>query len=145
MPAARHSVALTLFWMLHRWVYAISGGRLGLSFMGIQIIRLTTIGRKSGRLHRVLLNMFPIEGKAIVVGSNAGADSHSDWFLNLQANPAVTVEVSGTQFEASARITLDEERERLWAEVVSADPSYSEYLARTERAIPVVVLEPDLG
>ena len=110
--------------------------------MGIQIIRLTTIGRKTGRPHRVLLNMFPIDGKYMVVGSNAGADNHSDWFLNLQATPAVAVELSGTQNEAVARITEGQERDRLWAEVVSADPSYSEYLVRTERVIPVVVLEP---
>lgn len=111
--------------------------------MGIQIIRLTTIGRKSGRLHRVLLNLFPIGGKSVVVGSNAGADTHSHWFLNLKATPEVTVDLSGEQYDAVARITDGEEREQLWAEVVSADPSYSEYLARTERVIPVVVLGAD--
>jgi len=110
--------------------------------LGIQIIKLTTIGRKSGQPRSVLLNAFLIEADYVVVGSNAGADTHSLWFLNLQANPAVTVEVSGEQFEAVARITEGQERDRLWAEVVLADPSYSEYLARTERVIPAVVLEP---
>ena len=109
--------------------------------MGIQIVRLTTVGRKSGRAHRVLLNMFPIHGTSVVVGSNAGADTHPHWFLNLQANPAVTIELSGSQYEAGARITDGEEREQLWDEVVSADRSYSEYASRTEREIPVVVLD----
>ena len=80
-----------------------------------------------------------------MVGSNAGADSHSLWFLNLRANPAVTVEMSGTQFKAIARITQGEEREQLWAKVVSADASYDEYPQRTEREIPVVVLERQTG
>ena len=122
-------------------IYAISSGRLGSNLMGIQIIQLTTIGRKSGLPRSVLLNVFPIEGEYVVVGSNAGADTQSHWFLNLQANPAVTVEISETQFEAVARITDGEEREQLWAEVVSADPTYEEYPHRTEREIPVVVLE----
>lgn len=145
MPAARRSAGLTLFWKIHRWIYAISGGRLGSNLMGIQIIRLTTVGRRSGQPRSVLLNAFPIKGEYVVVGSNAGADSHSLWFLNLQANPAVTVEISGTQFEAFARITHGEEREQLWADVVSADPSYDEYPRRTDRKIPVVVLERQSG
>ena len=122
-------------------IYAISSGRLGSNLMGIQIIQLTTIGRKSGLPRSVLLNVFPIEGEYVVVGSNAGADTQSHWFLNLQANPTVTVEILETQFEAVARITDGEEREQLWAEVVSADPTYEEYPHRTEREIPVVVLE----
>ena len=61
--------------------------------LGIQIVKLTTIGRKSGNPRSVLLNVFLIEADYVVVGSNAGADKHSLWFLNLQANPAVTVEI----------------------------------------------------
>ncbi len=109
--------------------------------MIIEAIRLTTVGRKSGQPRSVLLNTFLIDGEYVVVGSNAGADSHSLWYLNLQATPAVMVEIAGTKYEAAARITHGEEREQLWAEVIAADPSYAEYARRTEREIPVVVLE----
>ncbi len=132
---------LALFWKIHRRIYTIFKVRLESNLIGIQIIQLTTIGRKSGLPRSVLLNVFPIEGEYVVVGSNAGADTHSLWFLNLQANPNVKFEISGTRFDAVARITAGEEREQLWAEVVSADPTYEEYPHRTEREIPVVVLE----
>ncbi len=109
--------------------------------MGIQIIRLTTIGRKSGKPRSVELNAFPVGDNYAIVGSNLGRDSHPLWYLNLRANPTVTVDIAGSQFTAVARDTQGEERDRLWAEVIAADPSYAEYPERTERLIPVVVME----
>ena len=109
--------------------------------MGIQIVRLTTTGRKSGKPRSVLINAFPVDDKHVIVGSNAGDDSHPLWYLNLKANPAVTVDLAGSQFTAVARDTQGEERDRLWTEVIAADPSYAEYRKRTKRLIPLVVLE----
>ncbi|MEE9217040.1 MAG: nitroreductase family deazaflavin-dependent oxidoreductase [Anaerolineales bacterium] len=145
MPAARRSALLTAFWKFHRWIYEWSGGRIGSRLMGIQIIRLTTIGRKSAKPRSVLLNAFPVGENFAIVGSNAGGDSHPLWYLNLRANPAATVDIAGSQFGAVARFTQGEERDRLWAEVISANPSYAEYSERTDRLIPVVVLERQTG
>jgi len=141
MPAVRRSLLLKSFWRIHRWIYARSGGQIGSKIMGTQVIRLTTLGRKSGQPRSVLLNGFLVDGEYVVVGSNAGAESHSHWYLNLATNPAVKFEVGGLQIEAVARTTQGDERDRLWSEVTSADPSYAEYPRRTEREIPIVVLE----
>lgn len=141
MPAVRRAAPLLAFWKIHQWIYRWSGGRLGSSIMGIQIIRLTTIGRKSGQPRSVLLNAFPAEGNFVIVGSNAGLESHPLWYLNLRANPAATMELAGVRYGVAARDAQGEERDRLWAQVTAADSSYVEYEARTERRIPVVVLE----
>lgn len=135
---------MRLFWKAHLRVYRSSSGRIGANILGNQIVHLTTIGRRSGQPHSVLVYAFPIEDEDVVVGSNAGADTHSHWYLNLVANPKVTVEMSGETYEAIARVTEGEERDRLWASVLEMDPSYAEYEKRTDRIIPVIVLDPAL-
>ena len=132
---------MTAFWKVHRWIYDRSGGRIGSSTLGKQIVRLTIIGRKSGQPRSVLLYAFPAGDSYAVVASNLGDDAYPLWYLNLKANPAVTVEIEGRRFEAVAREAEGEERERLWAGVTVADPTYTEYQKRTERVIPVIVLE----
>ena len=132
---------MTAFWKVHRWIYDRSGGRIGSSTLGKQIVRLTIIGRKSGQPRSVLLYAFPAGDSCAVVASNLGDDAYPLWYLNLKANPAVTVEVEGVRFEAVAREAEGEERSRLWAGVTAADPTYTEYQKRTKRVIPVIVLE----
>ncbi len=140
MITPKRSVLMTAFWKVHRWIYDRSGGRIGSSTLGKQIVRLTVIGRKSGQPRSVLVYAFPAGDSYAIVASNLGDDAYPLWYLNLKANPAVTVEVEGKQFEAVSRETGGEERERLWAAVTEADPSYTEYQKRTERVIPVMVL-----
>jgi deazaflavin-dependent oxidoreductase (nitroreductase family) len=141
MITPKRSVLMTAFWKVHRWIYDRSGGRIGSSTLGKQIVRLTIIGRKSGQPRSVLLYAFPAGDSYAVVASNLGDDAYPLWYLNLKANPAVTVEDEGKQFEAVAREAEGEERERLWAGVTAADPTYTSYQKRTERVIPVIVLE----
>ena len=141
MPTARRSTLLSTFWKIHKWIYVRSGGRLGSHIMGIQIVRLTTIGRKSGRPRSVMLYAFQTEADPVVIASNAGDDSHPLWYLNLKSNPNVIVDLSGTQFAAIARVAQGDERDRLWAEANAAEPGYAENQAGIERMIPVVVLE----
>lgn len=141
MITPRRSVLMTAFWKVHRWIYDRSGGRIGSSTLGRQIVRLTIIGRKSGQPRSVLLYAFPAGDSYAVVASNLGDDAYPLWYLNLKANPAVTVDIEGRRFEAVAREAEGEERERLWAGVAAADPTYTEYQKRTERVIPVMVLE----
>jgi deazaflavin-dependent oxidoreductase (nitroreductase family) len=109
--------------------------------LGKQIVRLTIIGHKSGQPRSVLLYAFPAGDSYAVVASNLGDDAYPFWYLNLKANPALTVEIEGRRFEGVAREAEGEERSRLWAGVTAADPTYTEYQKRTERVIPVIVLE----
>lgn len=145
MPTARRSVFLSAFWKIHKWVYEWSGGRLGSRIMGIQIVRLTTIGRRSGKARSVLLWAFQAEADPVVIASNAGHDSHPLWYLNLRSNPNATVDYSGSRFTAIARVAQGKERDRLWAQAVEAEAGYAKYQARLERLIPVVILQRKTG
>ena len=108
---------------------------------GIPTLLLTTIGRSSGQGIVTPL----IYGKAgdayVVVASKGGAPVNPHWYLNLDANPEVEVQVMTEQFKASARTATGEERAGLWDLMVSIYPTYTELQDKTEREIPVVVLE----
>jgi len=142
MPAARRSKVLTLFWRFHRWIFRVSGGRMGSRLFGNTILRLVTKGRLSQEPRGVMLYAFPAPSGHVVVASNAGADRHPAWYLNLQADPVAEVQVGREHRRVRAREAQGEERERLWSEIANRDQSYAEYQARTDRQIPVVILEP---
>ncbi len=106
------------------------------------MLLLTTIGRKSGQPRNVVLP-FQRHGEGfVVIASNAGEPGDPKWWLNLSSNPDATVTIGSQKRRVRAREADGEERERLWARAVEAEPSYSEYERRVSRRIPVVVLEP---
>lgn len=137
----RVSLLLRLAWRLHRWLYRVSGGRLGARVGPWPALLLVTRGRKTGDLRRVSLNYLTDAGRLIVVASYAGEDRHPAWWLNLLADPHAEVQVGADRYPVTAREVDDPERDRLWAQVVAIDPSYAEYQRRTPRRIPVVALE----
>ena len=139
----RRSRLTTLFWRVHRWLYLASGGRLGVGILGQSALLLTTVGHKSGEPRRVALFYFPHGESYVVVASNAGAPHHPHWYHNLMATPEAEVRIGRRRLAVRAREAEGEERERHWAQVVAADPTYAEYQKRTERRIPLVVLEPE--
>ncbi|MFJ8645843.1 nitroreductase family deazaflavin-dependent oxidoreductase [Streptomyces sp. NPDC093546] len=109
---------------------------------GMNDLLLTTRGRKSGKLRRTaLVYVRDGEDRYIVAASNAGADQHPAWYLNLTANPNVTVQIGAETFPAAARTATPEEKPRLWALMVAAVPSYQGYQEATSRDIPVVILD----
>ncbi len=108
---------------------------------GSQILILTTIGRKSGREIDSPLIFGEDEGRYVLVASKGGAPQHPGWFLNLRADPEVGVQVKADRFQARARVAEGEERERLWRMMNTHWRHYDEYQTRTDRQIPVVVLE----
>jgi deazaflavin-dependent oxidoreductase (nitroreductase family) len=128
----------------HRTVLRISGGRLGWQTANMTVVELTTTGRKSGRPHTVLLTSPVRDGDAIVVvASRGGADHHPAWFLNLRDNPDVEVAVGGEpKRPMRARVADADERARLWPQVVAKYKGYGNYQAKTDREIPLVLLEP---
>jgi deazaflavin-dependent oxidoreductase (nitroreductase family) len=122
----------------------LSGGRLGWDVANMPVLELTTTGRKSGRPHTVVLTSPVRDGDAIVVVASRGGDNHHPaWFLNLRDNPDVEV-VIGREPERSmrARVADPEERARLWPQVVARYKGYGDYQTRTDREIPLVLLEP---
>jgi deazaflavin-dependent oxidoreductase (nitroreductase family) len=108
---------------------------------GTTILLLTTTGRKSGEQRVNALIFRPWEDAYLVVASKGGTDAPPAWFLNIESDPLVTVQIKGDRFAARARTASAEEKPAMWAEMAAAWPDYDEYQTRTDREIPVVVLE----
>jgi deazaflavin-dependent oxidoreductase (nitroreductase family) len=122
--------------------YLETDGEVGYRWRnGAPILILTTTGRRSGEDRLRPLIFGDDDGRYVVVASQGGAPTHPDWYLNLDADPNVHVQIKGDRFAARARIAEGEERERLWRTMAEIWPPYDEYQRRTEREIPVVVLE----
>jgi deazaflavin-dependent oxidoreductase (nitroreductase family) len=108
---------------------------------GVPTLLLTVRGRKSGKLRRTAL-IYGRDGDAyLVVASVGGAPRHPEWYQNLVEEPEVGLQVGAEKFRARARTADPEERARLWPVMAAIWPDYDEYQARTERDIPVVILE----
>ncbi len=110
-------------------------------FAGAPVLLLTTTGARSGRKHTTPLVYQPDGDRIVVFGSKGGAPTHPAWYHNLVANPIVTVELPGETFEAKAGTAEGAERERIWSAQKQIMPGFAEYEAKTDRQIPVVVLE----
>ncbi len=129
------------FSSLHRWAYRLSGGRLGTKFRGEPAILLTTTGRKTGE-PRTWPLLALREGDAYVVAaSNGGHDRHPAWYLNLEADPAVTIRDGRRTVPGHARITTGAEHDALYARFVETLSTYRDYQKATDRPIPVVVID----
>jgi proline iminopeptidase len=108
---------------------------------GSTILLLTTTGRRTGRETTTPL-IYNLDGDTpVIVASKGGAPRHPGWFENLVKTPEVGVQIKGDRFRARARVAEGDERERLWDLMVQVWPHYDEYATRTDREIPVVVLE----
>jgi deazaflavin-dependent oxidoreductase (nitroreductase family) len=128
----------------HRIMLKLSGNRVGASFGGMPSLELTTIGRKSGQPRAVMLTSPLQEGDVyVVVASRGGDDTHPAWLLNLRDNPAVEVRVVGKPKQPMrARIATPEERARMWPIIAEKYRNYAGYQKRTDREIPLVLLQP---
>ena len=122
--------------------YLATDGADGFEFNGAQCIILTTTGRKSGSLRRTPLIRVHDGRGYLVVASMGGAPSHQSWYLNLVADPNVTIQDRGEVHEMVARTADPDEKAELWPRAVAQWPDYEAYQKRTERDIPVVVCEP---
>jgi deazaflavin-dependent oxidoreductase (nitroreductase family) len=135
-----------LFWIAHRRVYRLSGGRFGLwrpkpGKWGT--LRLTTIGRKTGREHAVIVGYFEDGPNYVTLAMNGWGDGEPAWWLNLQAHPEVMADVPGGRPRpVCGRAAAGEERERLWERWREIDRDLDAYAARRSMETAVVVLEP---
>ena len=142
MPTWKRLLIAWSFVPVHRLLFRLSGGRLLGHLEGTGVLILVTKGRKSGKLRSSPLMYFRFEesGDLIVVASNYGRDHHPAWYLNLAADPNVSVEASGERFAAEAHIAQGEERSALYDQVAAGNPRFAAYRSGTHRQIPVVAL-----
>jgi deazaflavin-dependent oxidoreductase (nitroreductase family) len=108
---------------------------------GMNDLLLTTRGRKTGTLRRTALVYARDGDRYIVAASNAGADKHPAWYLNLVASPNVTVQIGAQTLAATARTAAAAEKPQLWQLMIAMMPSYQGYQEATSRDIPVVIIE----
>ncbi len=112
------------------------------SIMDRQVVLLTMIGRKTGDTLKVPLMRVEHDGRYAAVASKGGAPDHPQWYYNLKANPDITVQDGTTVHDVRARVLEGEERAQWWDRCTAAFPPYVEYQEKTDRIIPVFVLEP---
>jgi deazaflavin-dependent oxidoreductase (nitroreductase family) len=128
--------------ILHRGLIKVSAGRQGWDVLNMPVLKLTTTGRKTGIARTVMLTSpHQIGNNLVIVASKGGSDQHPEWFLNLESNPHVHVEIRNSTQEMTARIITPDEREALWEIITAQYGNYANYQRKTKRLIPLVVLE----
>ena len=141
-PRLAHRPGSSLFSRTHAWLVRRTGGRVGRTFLGVEVLVLWTVGRRSGKLRESPMFYLPHGDGFAVVASNAASARPPAWWLNLQAQPDAEALVGGRTHRVRARRATD-------AEVTELNPRFSEiyegydhYLEIATRELPVVVLEP---
>ena len=135
--------ALKMMNTMHRGLLTVSGGRIGWTAGSMPVLELTTVGRKTGESRSVLLTSPWQDGDTMaLVASRGGDDRHPAWFLNLRDHPEVEVTVRGGTRTMNARVATPEERAELWPKITRRYRGYAGYQRKTDREIPVVLLEP---
>ena len=127
---------------IHREIYRRTGGRLTAKAGRVQMLLLTTTGRRTGRPRTTPLFYMPDGDRLVLIASYGGDDRDPQWFKNLTANPDVTVQIGGENRRMRAAVASPEEKARLWPRAVELYKGYDAYQRRTERDIPLVVLTP---
>ena len=120
--------------------FRANGGKVTGRFAGAPLLLLTTTGAKSGEKRTTPLVHSSEGDDIIIIASYAGGPKHPAWFLNLRANPEVTIELPNETFTVNAVIPEGEERQRLFDQQAAKMPQFNEYQAKTSREIPVVVI-----
>jgi len=145
-PAPQARSPFWWFWErftdFHTTLYKASRGRIGGTAYGVPVVLVESVGRKSGKRRTHPLICREDGGNLVVVASKGGIDRHPAWYLNLKAQPETTAWWKGEKRRVRARDAKDSERGRLWQMMVEAYPPYESYQRRTDRRIPVVVLDP---
>jgi len=130
-----------LFGAEHVRVYRETGGAHGYHWRGTEILLLTTTGRRSGEPRTTPLIHRTDGGRWVIVASKGGAPEDPAWFSNMQADPDATIQVLAEEIPVRMSVAEGEERERLWKLMTEVWPAYDEYQAKTDRTIPIVVLD----
>ena len=142
MPNAS-DLGFKFFTGIHRAIFNVTNSRLGGKMGGVPIVKLTTTGRKTGKQRDTML-MTPIhdDDRVILVASKGGAPRDPAWYLNLRDHPQVTITMAGTTRPMTAHTATTAEKAELWPAIVQAYQGYAGYQQKTDRDIPVVILQP---
>ena len=122
--------------------YEASGGTSGTTLRGMPVVVLTTKGAKSGKLRKTPLMRVEHDGRYAVVASLGGAPKHPVWYYNVIADPHVELQDGPAKQDMRAREVTGQEKAEWWERAVAAYPDYADYQKKTDREIPVFVLEP---
>jgi deazaflavin-dependent oxidoreductase (nitroreductase family) len=125
---------------IHRGIYSASGGRIGNRIAGMPVLKLTTVGRKSGKPRTSMLTYFEEDGAIVLVGSYGGRPHNPDWFENLMAAGEGEVTIGRDRRRMTARRATPDERARVWPRIVETYDGYAKYQAKTSREIPLAIL-----
>jgi F420H(2)-dependent quinone reductase len=123
-------------------VYEATNGEKGGDLRGRPVIILTSVGAKTGKLRKTALMRVEHEGVYAVVASLGGAPKHPVWYYNLKMGPHVELQDGSTKLDYTAREVVGDEKAIWWERAVDAWPDYAQYQTKTDRQIPVFVLEP---
>ena len=132
---------MPLFGQDHVDRYRATDGEEGHDWQGTQTLLLTTTGRRSGEPRTAPLIYARHGDDYTVIASKGGSPAPPAWYLNLSENPEVEVQVKGDVFKARARTAGPAEKPEMWTAMASEWPAYDDYQRKTDREIPVVVLE----
>jgi deazaflavin-dependent oxidoreductase (nitroreductase family) len=135
------------FWGAQRALYALTAGRLGLRTATADrwgMLRLHTVGRRSGKERTAILGYFEDGPDLVTMAMNGWADPEPAWWLNLQAQPDVTVDLPDGPRAVHAHAATEDERPRLWEMLAGYDEGLDGYAARRSRETAVVILSPRL-
>ena len=130
-----------LFGQEHVKRYKATDGEEGHDWQGSEVLILATKGRRTGEERKTPLIYQPYGDDYLIVASKGGADEPPAWYLNLKADDEVGLQIKGDRFRARARDASPDEKPDMWKTMTATWPAYDEYQEKTERAIPVVVLE----
>lgn len=129
--------------VIHRNVFVRTNGRWLGKMFGMQVVLLETTGRKTGKKRQTMLTSPLQDGdRVVLVASWGGDDRHPTWYLNLRANPEVVATFDGKRQTMHARTASPDEKADLWPRVVERYRGYGGYQTKTDREIPLVILEP---
>ncbi|GGP82785.1 nitroreductase family deazaflavin-dependent oxidoreductase [Saccharothrix coeruleofusca] len=123
-------------------LYESSGGTEGTTLRGMPVIVLTTKGNRSGKIRKTPLMRVEHDGVYAVVASQGGAPKHPVWYYNIRSTPTVELQDGPVRKDYTAREVTGEEKAVWWERAVAAYPDYADYQRKTDREIPVFVLEP---
>jgi deazaflavin-dependent oxidoreductase (nitroreductase family) len=127
---------------LHTLTYRLTGGRIGRRLVNNDMLLLTTTGRRSGREHTIPLLYLRDGNAVIVIASWGGRDDPPHWYLNVIADPNVSVQINGATWNAVVDELDEPERSTWWGRAVAAHDGYAAYQSRTTRVIPILRLSP---
>jgi deazaflavin-dependent oxidoreductase (nitroreductase family) len=150
-PAGKASLPPRWFirgaWVIHRTIYSLTRGRLGLRPATAKtwgMMRLTTVGRRSGQKRKAILGFFEDGPNLVTMAMNGWGEPEPAWWLNLQAHPDTTVELSDGPRAVRGRAATPDERPRLWARwgEYDGEENLASWSARRPRETAIVILEP---